>query len=75
MRVILLQFRKFLVSALALFLSLHALANPTFATKNVSAKRSGQVNGKLSSNFYEDSFSASHISVTNFQQFAPADTI
>jgi hypothetical protein len=66
--------RKILVSALALFLSLHALANPTFATKNVSAKRSGQVNGKLSSTFCEDSFSASHISVTDFLQFSPADT-
>ena len=68
--------RKYLVSQLVLLLTLRALADPTFVTKNVPVNRGGHDGGTVALRFYDDKPAVPYISAADFQQLMlPGTTI
>lgn len=60
--------KKTLLFQLVLWLSLNALADPTFTTKNVPVNRGGQDGGTVTLRFYDDMPTVPYIAVSDFQK-------
>ena len=68
--------RKLFLLQFVILLSLRALADPTFATRQVPINRGGQDGGTVSLRFYSDMPSVPYISVADFQALMlPGTTI
>ena len=68
--------KKLFLLQFVILLSLRALADPTFATRQVPVNRGGQDGGTISLRFYSDMPSVPYISVADFQALMlPGTTI